>query len=312
MAYRLKADRPVKSEVRRVARVQLRRAIDELASSPNCVMDATPHLARPRIKKALAAFHLLEPAREQRARRTTDRLERAARLLAEVADAEALAATFTTLAEQYEKELSPTVVGAIHIRLEHRRHRALRKASIEGTIAAAAALLDRERKRALRWRFAQSGHRALAPQLRQSLRAAQGARATAAKRPSMRHFHAWRSRVKTLWLQVRLIETRCGGTLAFIEKQLAALDDCLGEYHNCGLLANVFAHGWLASREDTTGFLHLIRRHQAALRDRASHLSRAVHREKPAAFIHRVRRHWHRRRPGRGVAARLQRGRLAA
>ena len=116
--------------------------------------------------------------------------------------------------------------------------------------------------------------------------------ALALDRPTTKHYHEWRERVKDMWLQVRLVQACCGGQLATYETRLEKLNGCLGEDHNCALLRAVLVAEPLTSRARTAQCLRTIRKYQSDLRLEARVLAADVHGEKPRRFRRWVQRLW--------------------
>jgi CHAD domain-containing protein len=156
----------------------------------------------------------------------------------------------------------------------------------------AAKLLSDERKHVADWHLRPRGFRALAPGLEKSVRATLRAKEQCLAAPSFDRYHTWRRRLKTLWLQVRLLELRCGAGLVADRERLELLDGVLGECHDCALLQNVLRSGAPLPRHEAAHCIRVLRRHQAKLRARAHELGRQIHDEKPRRFVRRVRRVW--------------------
>jgi hypothetical protein len=100
--------------------------------------------------------------------------------------------------------------------------------------------------------------------------------------------------VKDLWLQIRLVDRRCGDAFALERRRLAALDECLGEYHNIVILEAILVKEALVLRGDTIRGLRILREYQLDLRRRAARLGSRALAETPAKFMSRVRHRWHR------------------
>ena len=149
-----------------------------------------------------------------------------------------------------------------------------------------------ERARVRLWRLDKSGFDAVAPGLERSVRRTRRAMALTLDHPSAEHYHLWRRRVKDLWLQIRLIQERCGGELATEEERLERLDGCLGEYHNCVLLASLLTAEPLAPRQATAQCLRLVRRYQEELRHELHPLAIEALEETPRRFVERARELW--------------------
>jgi hypothetical protein len=105
-------------------------------------------------------------------------------------------------------------------------------------------------------------------------------------------YHTWRQRVKDQWLQIRLLEERCGDGLALDEHRLEALDGYLGEWHNCAVLSRILTTDSTLNRRDAARCLRAVRRYERELRRCARRLGTAIYAETSKAFVTRVRREW--------------------
>jgi hypothetical protein len=114
-------------------------------------------------------------------------------------------------------------------------------------------------------------------------------------------YHTWRQRVKDHWLQIRLLQERCGNRLAAYERRLEELDGFLGECHNCGILRDAVRSDSTLSRTDAARCIRIVRRYQRALRGAARQLGAKIYHETPTKYVARVRRLWRSARHARSV-----------
>jgi hypothetical protein len=292
MAYRFKPGRPIDSEVRRIVDKQFKLALDTMRGVGSRTRDRTTHRSRRHIKKARALIRLVRPFLGGWDRKANRRLRAASRLLAPIADGEAIVDALAHMRRKYRSELPPQTFKAIRAALIQRQARTDRRAMNERVLRAAARPLRAVQRRGWRCRFNRDGIQAIAPGLVRSIRRSRRAMRRALDRPTNEHYHVWRQRVKDLWLQVRLIEPCVGGELADYERVLERLDGCLGEYHNCVLLTDVLVSEGLVTRLQTAHCLRLIRRYQTDLRREARTLAGALDKETPRAVVRRVKRLW--------------------
>jgi CHAD domain-containing protein len=292
VGYHLDPQQPLAHEVRRIADHQLTLAIAALTTTGNVERDRAVHEARRRVKKVRALIRLLRSALGRRGHAVNRRLRAVNRLLAPIADGQATVATLAQLAERYGHELPPETVVTIRATLLRRTSLADEEAALENVSQTAAALLRAERDGVKDWTLNETGFDAVAPGLRRTARAARRAMAKAVASSRSQGYHTWRQRVKDQWLQVRLLQERCGNGLALDERKLEALDGCLGECHDCAILGDVLATDAALSPADAAHLLSLVRRHERELRRRACRLGTTVHRDTPNRFVSRVRRLW--------------------
>jgi CHAD domain len=293
MSYRLKVHRSLVGDVRRVASKQLTVAISELQTAGQPKADDVIHEARRRVKKTRALIRLVRPALGDDYELLNRRLRAVNRMLASIADGEAVVEALVTVAHRYRDRLPKRTVADIRAGLLAREQRIGRKAIRDRLLLHAAAMLRRELATVATLRLNATGFRAVAGGFEDSVRRARRAARAAEGEPTLARYHAWRRRTKDLWLQLRLLRTRCRNHLVADERRLETLDGLLGEYHDLALLERLLVSEPLVSRQATARCLHLLRRDQTELRRRAITLGRAIAEEKPRHFVRRVRRYWH-------------------
>ena len=292
MAYRLKPDRPLASEVRRIVDKQLACAIDNLHATGDPRSDAAVHKARRRIKKISAAISLVRKPLGDAYWPFNERMREAHRQLGSIADSESAVETVQRLRHRVTRRADDHLLASLQAALVERVRRVDRKAEADRVLPAVVNTLRAERPRVAVWRLNDHGIRAIAPGLRRSVRHAHKAMLRARTHATAAHFHAWRCRVKKLWYQMRLLNSCCGDKLAVDARRLDALDGCLGEHHNVILVENILVAEALLPREATARCLRLLRRHQHQLQRRAAMLGARAFGEKPDHMVTRVERLW--------------------
>jgi hypothetical protein len=290
------------AELRRIAGKQLTLAIRELRSVGDPQRDDAVHEARRHVKKTRALLRLLQSALGDSFRASNRRLRLASRLLAPIADGEAVVDTVDRIGARYRRGVPRATVAALRSALLEREARIDRKATRDRSLKRAADLLRAERRHIAGATLNARGFDAIAPGLERSVRRLRHTAARAHGEPSADAYHRWRRRAKDVWLQARLLEGRCARTLLADEKRLDALDGCLGEHHNVVLLERILIAEPLLSRRRTAQWLRILRRYRATLRRRAAALARTVDEEKPRAFVRRVRRLWRKAKQTPGAA----------
>jgi CHAD domain-containing protein len=292
MSFRLKQGSSIDSEVRRIADKQLQLAISALRGIGDRKSDAAVHEARRHVKKIRALIRLMEPVLGRSYRGTNKRLRAVNRLLAPIADGEAVVDTLGRLGKRYRQDLPRPTLASMRKALHQQSVRVDQQARADQVLRNAVALLRAERTPVQSWKLTARGFGAIAPGLRKSVRGARRGMALAIAHPTIEHYHSWRRRVKDHWFQVRLLEGRCGDELIAAQRGLEALDGCLGEYHNCALLQQVLVAETLRPRDQTARTLRMLRKYQKELRREAHDLAAQMYQETSRQFVKRVRRLW--------------------
>jgi CHAD domain-containing protein len=292
VGFRLKCDKTVSSEVRRIVFRQLEVAMSELTSVGDPESDEAIHDARRRLKKIRAVIRLVRPVMDTSCRAVDSDLRRVTHMLAPIADGQGVIVTLDEIARHYRNTLPRKTVASIRSHLIEREGRIDSEAQAARVLQEATTTLRAEHRRVKRWRLKAEGFRAIAPGLKDSVRRARNAMIAAWTHPTGAHYHAWRCHVKDHWFHVRLLEARCGDHLLRDQRRLEALDGALGEYHNVLLLRDVLLTDSSLSRQEFAQCLRVLARYQRLLRLHAHLLGTRIYSEKPRRFVRRVKRLW--------------------
>ena len=292
MAYRLKPDRPLATELRRVVDKQLACAIDNLHATGDPRSDAAVHKARRHIKKICAAISLVRRPLGDAYWPFNERMRDAHRQLGSIADSESAVETVKRLRSRVTTRADDHMLASLQAALVERVRRVDRKAKVDRVLPAVVNTLRAERPRVAAWTLNGHGICAIAPGLHRSVRRVHKAMLRALTYPTAAHYHGWRCRVKKLWYQMRLLNRCCGEKLTVETRRLDGLDGCLGEHHNVILVENILVTEALLPREPTAHCLRLLRRYQHQLRRRAAMLGARAFSETPNQMVTRVERLW--------------------
>lgn len=277
---------------------QLALAIGDLQRIGDPQSDAAIHEARRHVKKVRAAVRLVQPVLADTYAPLNTHMRMVSRLLAPVADGEAVVDTIGRLREKFGAQFPQRALTSIRAALVERATRIDRKAELDRVLQKTIHILRAELRRVPAWQLTAGGFHAIGPGLEKSFRRGRRAMNRAKRQPTIKNYHAWRQRVKDLWFEVRLLEGRCGNRLSADERRLESLDGCLGEHHNVALLEAVLMREALVSRPQTARCLRVLRRYQNQLRYRAHIIGTRIFAERAGDFRHRIRGYWRLTRRG--------------
>jgi len=296
VAFRLKSDQAVSTEVRRIVLRQLDRATTELTAIGDPESDEAIHTARRRVKKIRAIMRLVRPVLTG-ANRVAPDLRRVSKMLAPVADGQGVIDTLNQLLRKYRRRVPARTAAAIRSDLVVRSRQIDSQAASAGVLEKARKTLELDRKRVKRWKLRARGFRAIAPGLKSSVRRAREAMVAAWLRPTADRHHEWRRYVKDHWFHVRLLAARCGHRLHGYQRRLEALDGILGEYHNLVLLHQVLVSDTKLAGDQIAHCLHVVEHYQGELRRHAQVIGIRIYSERPRIFLQRVKRLWYANTP---------------
>lgn len=294
MSYRLRLDKDLDSEIRRIAADELDAA---LAALQDEAIDRSVaiHDVRKSFKKLRGLTRLVRSAAPRFHEEQNARLRDAARALAGLRDATALVETVEALGRHIGDEHAPAALEAVRRNLATRRDRlAASRASLDDEVAGAIetcrkvrdafdALDLHGRKR----KIAAAGWRRLCDQARDAIAACE-AKGEAAD------FHGLRKRMKYHWMHVRLLEDLWPSSMKLRRREAKQLEAMLGDEHNLSVLAALMesepdAVGSAAEREIVG---RLVADWRAELRADALAGAKIMFQEKPKASARRISALW--------------------
>jgi CHAD domain-containing protein len=232
MGFAFRPKRPIKRELRRLARNELGRAADCLDSDSNV---SRVHAARKSVKKVRAILQLVRHAGSRRLRKDERRLRAVGRALSTLRDASAIVGTLDDLRRRDARRLPERTYAIIRRELVRAQSRIEGRARGERSLTRAAATIRRVRRSANRWPIPSFEVSDLPSLVEESFREGRTAmkRAGETRRPS--DVHRWRKRVKTLWYHLRLCESLAMQLGKPVQK-VKRLETWLGESHNLFVL----------------------------------------------------------------------------
>lgn len=291
MAYRIKPDESVPHAVRRIARAQLRKAVENLSGAGG---DEAVHEARKSIKKTRALLRLVRPSLDGVYRKENSRLRDAGRTLSPLRDAGAMIGTLDTLQQHANGELSSREVAPVRRALLVQKQQLQQEVGHPEFLREVAAALEQTRRSARQWDLNAGGFPAIEPGLERTFRAGKEAFHRAWKTQTREDLHEWRKRVKDHWYQVRLLENLWCGVFQGYENSLKELESALGEGLNLTILRHRISVA-AAGRQPVSVIDLLDRAIDASrkdLRGRAFEIGAKVYAEKPRELTRQFARLW--------------------
>jgi CHAD domain-containing protein len=290
MAFRLRKDEPVAKGVQRVAKKELRSAVNQLAAAEPT--GEAIHEARKGIKKVRAIVQLF--GKELGGEGDVKRLRHAGRLLSPLRDADAILTSVKKLcAGDPNRKVPDETCSAIARELDRYKTRVTNVAEHDHAAAAAAKDLEAARRSAKHWTVKKIGFSVLAAEIKRGYKKGRRAMEKARNRNRADAFHTWRKRVKSLWYALRLLERR----VPALRRRLAdlhRLEEWLGEHHNLVMVRTkvVSDRGLHQNQTARTRIRALAEGRQEQLRRKALTLGERVFQDTPMAFERHLRKMW--------------------
>lgn len=300
MAYKFRADEPVRDAVLRCAREQLDQAVGELSEGMNQDPVAAVHNARKAIKKERSLLRLIRGTIPRRQRRRENAaLREAARALSGARDADVMLASVDQLSERFAGQLPAKTFSAIRKQLEAGRPATPSGRPGSARDTEAISELGAVRIRVDEWQLRTGGWNAIETGLQRTYKHGRRALRRAQASGETEELHAWRKRVKDLWYHERLLAPICGGTVRGHAKELHRLADLLGDDHDLALLRRKLTDGSIPVAVDVDAVIKLIEHRREELQIEAFGIGGRLYAESPKAFRQRMQRSW---RAGRAMA----------
>ncbi len=294
MAYRLKHGESVPEGVKRIAREEIRAAVQYLRGKGGISRDEAIHEARKSIKKVRALLRLVRPELGEFYESESARLRDAGRKLSQIRDLGALITTFDELKKQRGKTLGKVSLTAIRRALVLHKKHVEAEMGVRELMHGLAVPLGLTLQSVRRWPLKTDGFAALEPGLKKTFRAGKKAFGQLKQNGSREKFHEWRKRVKDHWYHVRLLENLWSEVMKGYEQTLKELEDALGEDLNLAILRDhiLSASGPQGEGRAVDQVVKAIDESRKELRERALAIGRRVYAEKTRQFIRQMRQLW--------------------
>lgn len=293
MPYRLQTEEEVPDGLRRCAREQLDRAIEQLTAGVREDPVTAVHDARKSLKKTRSLLRL--------SRRTIDRAERrrenaalrhAARMLSSARDAEVMLQAVDELSDRFAGQLPQKTFDAIRRRLEAERDPARQRLLESGLTDQVADELRSVRARVEDWTLRRGGWKALEPGLVRTYRRGRAGFERARREPEMANLHDWRKRTKDLWYHLRMLEGLSPGIVGGQAGEAHALADLLGDDHDLAVLRRTLETHAGELAVDLDAVFGLVDHRREQLQAEAMIAGERLYAERPKAFAVRLHRYW--------------------
>ncbi len=293
MAYKLQAVETVQDGLRRCAREQLDRAIDELTTRVEDDPVEAVHDARKALKKARSLLRLCRGALggDER-RRENAALRRAGRALSSARDAEAKLQAVDDLSRRFAGRVPQSTFSTMRRHLEADRNPARRRLLESGLTDQVSDELRLVRRRIDAWPLENGGWQALAPGLLRSYRCGREAMQLAHREPTVENLHEWRKRTKDLWYHLRMLKPMAPGIVGGHADEADELSDLLGDDHDLAILRKDLERSAGELAIDLDAVLELIDHRHAELLAEALDVGQRLYAEPCKAFHRRLHDYW--------------------
>jgi CHAD domain-containing protein len=291
MAFCVRPRESIAHGLRRLAKKELASAREQLLRTRQ--PGEAIHEARKSVKKVRAVVHLIETDDGRGLGDGRKRLRAANRALSQVRDADAMILTLQKLIDRWPHLLSEHTLARVRHQLADHKNAVLRTAARESPWKEVADNLRRARAAIKRSSSAHRRFGGLAPGLRVTHKFGRKAMARALERQGDVDFHEWRKHIKTLWYELRLIETS-GARIHRDVEALNRAETSLGDDHDVAVLC-AYLSGSQALGKDSVEFQRLrqkAERYQQELRRRAIASTKTIYAAPTGAYIREVKRAW--------------------
>jgi CHAD domain-containing protein len=293
MPYRFDTQEDSRQGIRRCAREQLDRAIDELTDQVGDDPVEAVHAARKALKKERSLLRLcrgtLDPAER---RRENEAVREAGRRLSGPRDAEVMIQALDDLADRFAGQAPKRTFNAIRRQLQAEQDPARARLLESGLTAEVADQLRAVRSRSEEWRITREGWPAVKSGLDRSYRRGRDALDRVRSQPTVENLHDWRKRTKDLWYHLRLLAPAAPAIVGGQAKAAHRLSDLLGDDHDLAVLRERLETVADELAVDLDPVLGLIGHRREQLQEQAVLAGERLYAEKPKAFRRRLHRYW--------------------
>jgi CHAD domain-containing protein len=287
MSYQLKHRETLGDNLRRICRQQIEKAT-AISKGQEKANDAPVHETRKHLKKTRAALRLVRKEIGRGLFKQQDHcLRDVGRLTSEIRDAEVRLQTVRQL-QQATQRHGRSTYGKLEVMLTM---------ELENFIAAfaewqtqAVPLLEQAGSAINHWSLDQFSSKQLRSAVQASYKLARKALAKATTNPTIENFHAFRTKAKKLYYQLRILRPTNPVVLKTLSDDLHSLGDLLGRAHDLSFLGERLRseHGKSQWQLEGHKLLAVIEVSQSDLQRAAAELAEHFFAERPRDFGSRV------------------------
>ena len=294
MGFEFKKKQSVRQAVKRLGCRSLEKTVRALS---HCKGLEAVHDARKDLKQLRALLRLVRSAMpKSRYRRTSEKLQEAARMLSAARDAHVKVSALAALVHRFQPEAARHAFRKIKHLLAEDCRRQQAELSKTKTLSRSVNLLKKLSHDPGYFRLKGSGWSAIGPGLKSTYRKGRRLHRRAERRRTAECFHEWRKRVKDLFYQIGLLRPLWLEQMTAAESELKQLGECLGDYHDLFLLTEPRALKRFRkqARQEVEALKVLVDERQSQLRRKAVALGARFYQEKPSVFCKRIEQYWKR------------------
>lgn len=296
MAFEFKIGESAGDGIRRMARQQIDKALDEIADG-ELDQHATVHQVRKRCKKIRALLRLARgdlDAAGKVYQHENICFRDAARSLSDVRDAQAMLETCDKLMQSLSSQSNRQRLKALRNALEVRKQNPpSRVYHLDERLDAFAVTFREARIRVDTWPIGDD-FSCLAPGLKKNYRQGREAMRKAARKSGAAHFHDWRKRVKYQLYHVQVLRPVWKPVLKPWQHEIKRLGEDLGNEHDLAVFTQMLSQnpGDFPSRRDLDALQGLARQRRTRLQTRTLSLGQRIFAEKPKHLTGRLETYW--------------------
>jgi CHAD domain-containing protein len=294
MAFELKPAEPLRKAVRRIARKQMKSALNTLAQADADQRDQAVHEARKSFKKVRAVLRLVRPKISPKRYRAENTCFRdAGRPLTEVRDAKILVETLDKLIEHDRQHVSGHSFGAIRQALTDNLDAVRRRVLDEEQACARVGDAVRQaRKRVKRWADVPNRWASIGAGLTIVYRRAGAACEAATADLSVDKLHEWRKQTKYLLYQLEILRPICTERMQELVDAADRMGELLGDDHDLAVLRQFLTDASGRFGDEAGMLVGLIDRRRAELEEEAVSRGRLFFQDGPEGFAARLKGYW--------------------
>lgn len=296
-SFELKSGQSLRKGIRRIARKQMEKALEQLTGVAGHRRDEVVHEARKCFKRIRAVARLVRPAIGERLYREVNyHFRDLGRPLTQVRDAKILIETLDALVDHFHDRVAGHSFDSVRKELQANLRKVRRDVLDEqDALAAVAAGVREELERVEQWTDVRNKWTAIGGGLRRVYKSARRAFAEAdTANPDTMALHEWRKQTKYLRYQLEILQPVWCEMVGDWADQADWLGEFLGDDHDLAVLRQFIANDPKRFGENGSleVLLALIERRRAELQRDANRLGERLYQDQPGEVARRLKGWW--------------------